>query len=91
LGDDAVEPLAYVPYVWSDQFDLRMTMAGEIREGDDMHVCRGSLEEGRCLVLFGREGRLTGAVGFRRSRRLNASLKMIAEDTSWEKAIASHS
>ncbi|HPG28830.1 MAG TPA: NAD(P)/FAD-dependent oxidoreductase, partial [Myxococcota bacterium] len=32
------EDFAPVPYVWTDQFDLRIAIAGELREGDAMHV-----------------------------------------------------
>ena len=54
VGRDAeLEPLAQVPYVWTDQFELRLAIAGEVPQDGEMHVCHGSLEEGRFLVLFG--------------------------------------
>ena len=79
---------AQVPYVWTDQFELRLAVAGHIRPGAEMHVCKGSLEEERCLVLFGREGRLEGAVGLRRPRPLLGARKRIGEGISFEEAIA---
>ena len=87
LGEE-VGPFLHVPYVWSDQFELRMQIAGEVRDGDDMAVGLGSLEEGRCLVLFGREGKLTGAVGFKRARQLNEFRELIGESISWDDAVA---
>ena len=87
LHGPSVGPLEVVPYVWSDQFDMRIAIAGEIREGDDTHLCHGTLEEGRFLMLAGREGRLTGAVAFRRPRQLNAARRLIGEGASLADAI----
>ena len=42
LGEE-VGPFEHVPYVWTDQFDLRIQIAGEVREGDEMRVGLGSL------------------------------------------------
>lgn len=87
LGEE-VGAFEHVPYVWSDQFDLRMQIAGEVRDGDEMAIGLGSLEEGRCLVLFGREGKLTGAVGFKRARQLNEYRDLIGEGIGWNDAVA---
>jgi len=82
---------APIPYVWTDQFDLRIAIAGEIRDGDEMKICLGRIEDDRFLALFSREGRLVGAVGFKRPRQLNACRKAIAEGVSFDQAIADHS
>ena len=79
---------APIPYVWTDQFDLRIAIAGEIREGDEMRICQGQIEEDRFLALFGREGRLVAAVGFKRPRHLNACRKAIAAGVSFAQAVA---
>jgi 3-phenylpropionate/trans-cinnamate dioxygenase ferredoxin reductase subunit len=78
----------HVPYVWTDQFELRIQMAGETQPGDDMHVCLGTLEEGRCMVLFGRAGKLVAAVAFKRPRQLHDYRDLIGEGASWEQALA---
>lgn len=84
------EDFAPIPYVWTDQFDLRIAIAGEIQEGDEMHVCLGSLEEDRFLALFGRDGQLAAAVGFKRPRQLNGLRRKMAADggISFAEAIA---
>lgn len=86
------DDFAPVPYVWTDQFDLRIAIAGEIREGDEMHVCLGSIDEDRFLALFGREGKLAAAVGFKRPRQLNGMRRKMAEagGISFADAIAEH-
>ena len=85
------EDFAPIPYVWTDQFDLRIAIAGEIREGDEMQVCHGKLDEDRFLALFGRGDRLVAAVGFKRPRQLNACRQRIAEDIAFVDAIAENS
>lgn len=88
LKGPEVGAFVHVPYVWSDQFELRIQIAGEVRDGDEMTIGLGTLEEGRCLVLFGREGKLTGAVGFKRPRQLNEFRNLIGEGISWDDAVA---
>lgn len=87
-----VEPFAPVPYVWTDQFHLRIAMAGEIQEGDEMHVCLGDVEDDQFLALFGRDGQLSGAVGFKRPRQLNGLRRKMAAPggISFADAIAEH-
>ena len=86
---EAFEP---VPYVWTDQFHLRIAIAGEIQEGDEMHVCLGDVEDDQFLALFGRDGRLAAAVGFKRPRQLNGLRRKMAEPggISFADAIAEH-
>jgi len=85
------EEFAPIPYVWTDQFDLRIAIVGEVREGDEMQICHGKLDEDRFLALFGREDRLVAAVGFKRPRQLNACRKRIAEGIAFVDAVAEHS
>jgi len=88
-GDERAEPLAQVPYVWSDLFEMRLAMAGDVAGSDRMHVCQGSLDDERFLALFGRQGRLCAAVGLKRPRGLNECRGLIASGTSFESALAS--
>ncbi len=87
LHGPGVGGLDVVPYVWSDQFEMRIAIAGEPARGDRMELCHGSLEEGRFLALFGERGRLVGAVAFRRPRQLNAARKLIAEGAGVQDAL----
>ncbi|HVW33070.1 MAG TPA: oxidoreductase C-terminal domain-containing protein, partial [Acidimicrobiia bacterium] len=48
----------------------------------------GSVEERRCVALFGRDGRLFGALAFNRPRLLMRYRKLLAAKTSFEDAIA---
>ncbi len=79
---------APIPYVWTDQFDLRIAIAGEVRDGDTMQICHGRIEDDRFLALFGRGDLLVAAVGFKRPRQLNACRKAIAAGVSFTQALA---
>ena len=86
-GDDA-EPFAPVPFVWSDQYDTKIQTVGLVGADDEIEIAHGSLEERRFVALFGRAGRLTGALGFSRPRQVMQYRRMIAERASWDDALA---
>jgi len=90
LVDDTVsaEPFAPVPFVWSDQYDVKIQVVGSIRGDDEVAVADGSLDDHRFVALFGRGGRLVGALGFTRPRIVMQYRKLIAERASWADALA---
>jgi NADPH-dependent 2,4-dienoyl-CoA reductase/sulfur reductase-like enzyme len=85
---EALEPFAPVPYFWSDQYDTKIQFLGRAAPDDAMAVVDGSLAEGRFVALFGRAGRLVGALAFNRPRQLMAYRRLIAGATSWDDALA---
>jgi len=89
LGDDSdAEPFAPVPFVWSDQYDVKIQVAGHVRGDDRIKVVDGSLDERRFVAAVGRGDRLVGAVGFSRPRVLMQYRRLVAEGTSWDDALA---
>lgn len=88
LAGEGAEPYAPVPFVWSDQYDLKIQSAGRIRPDDEMAVVHGSLEERRFVALFGRKGRLEGALAINRVRQLMGYRRMMREGATWEQALA---
>ncbi len=87
-GDAGARPFAPVPFVWSDQYDLKIQIAGHLHPSDRMQVVDGSLDERRFVALFGRAGRLVGAVAVNRVRSLMAYRRMLREETGFEEALA---
>jgi NADPH-dependent 2,4-dienoyl-CoA reductase/sulfur reductase-like enzyme len=85
-----VEPFAPVPFVWSDQYDRKIQTVGVVSaEADvDVHIAHGTLDERQFVALFGRGGRLMGALGFNRPRFVMQYRRMIAERGSWDDALA---
>jgi len=59
-----------VPYVWSDQYDLKIQVIGLPDADDDLHVVDGSLASSRFVAVYSRQGTVTGAVGMGRPRQL---------------------
>jgi NADPH-dependent 2,4-dienoyl-CoA reductase/sulfur reductase-like enzyme len=87
-GDGDAEPFAPVPFVWSDQYDVKIQVAGHVRGDDRVEVVDGELSEMRFVAAVGRAGRLVGAVGFSRPRVLMQYRRLIAERASFEDALA---
>jgi 3-phenylpropionate/trans-cinnamate dioxygenase ferredoxin reductase component len=67
-----------VPYVWSDQFGVKIQVLGLPRPDDDVVVVEGEVDSRRFVALYGREGRLEGVVGFSRPRHV-MSLRPLLE------------
>jgi NADPH-dependent 2,4-dienoyl-CoA reductase/sulfur reductase-like enzyme len=86
-GPAAGMPFAPVPFVWSDQYDAKIQCAGRPKADDEIRVVHGSLEERRFVALFGRKGRLSGAVAFNRARLLMKYRRMMHDAASWEAAL----
>jgi len=68
LAGQGAQPFASVPFFWSDQYGVKIQMAGRPLPTDEVHVAHGSEAEGRFVVLYGRAGRLVAALGFNRAR-----------------------
>ena len=67
-GDGGGAPFTPVPFVWSDQYDKKIQIAGRIEGADETRLVDGSLEERRFVMLFGSKGRLRGVLGINRPR-----------------------
>lgn len=67
-GDAGGAPFTSVPFVWSDQYDRKIQVAGRIEGADETRIVDGSLAERRFVMLFGSGGRLRGVLGINRPR-----------------------
>jgi 3-phenylpropionate/trans-cinnamate dioxygenase ferredoxin reductase component len=74
-------PYHAAPWFWSDQFDLRLQMAG-LPAGHDRVVVRGSPEAGKFSVFYFTEGRLRAVDSVNRPADHLAARKMIGAGTS---------
>jgi len=57
---DEPKPLAAVPYFWTDQYGLRLQALGLPAPTDEFAVVAGSLESGKFLAHYLRDGIVTG-------------------------------
>jgi 3-phenylpropionate/trans-cinnamate dioxygenase ferredoxin reductase subunit len=89
VDDDAdAVPFEPVPWFWSDQYDRKIQLAGRVRADDETHLATGSLEERRFAVLYGRDDKLVGVLGFNRPRHVMQYKTMIQDGVSFADAIA---
>ncbi|MEV7341097.1 FAD-dependent oxidoreductase [Streptomyces sp. NPDC093544] len=82
-GPEAATPFTTVPYVWSDQYDLRIQIHGRTRGTDQFRVMEGSLTERRFTALYGRNGHVHAAIGINMMRPLRSLRPLVAARTPW--------
>jgi NADPH-dependent 2,4-dienoyl-CoA reductase/sulfur reductase-like enzyme len=85
--DEAAEPFAPVPFVWSDQYDVKIQCAGRFSADDRMEVVSGSLDSRRFVAIFERGGRISGVLGFSEPRRVMQYRRLVAERASFDAAL----
>jgi 3-phenylpropionate/trans-cinnamate dioxygenase ferredoxin reductase component len=78
-GSGEAPPYSPVPYFWSDQFGVKMQLAGRALPGDAVSLVDGSLEERRFVALYRREGKLTAVLGWNRPRIVMQHRKELRE------------
>lgn len=61
-GPDEIGPFAPVPYFWSDQFGRKLQFVGTCGDGDEFQVVEGSVDEGRWVAAYGRDGATVAAL-----------------------------
>ncbi len=72
-------PAVQVPWFWTDQFDVKMQMAG-LSAGHDQAVVRGNPDTGRSFAVFYlREGTLIAVDAVNRAPEFMMSKQLIAE------------
>jgi 3-phenylpropionate/trans-cinnamate dioxygenase ferredoxin reductase subunit len=87
-GPEGARPYAPVPFVWSDQYDRKIQMAGRVGPDCEVRIVHGSPQERRFVALYGRQGRLVGAVALNRARQLMGFRRQIREGVAFETAVA---
>jgi 3-phenylpropionate/trans-cinnamate dioxygenase ferredoxin reductase subunit len=87
LRDEPAAPFAPVPFVWSDQYDVKIQCAGRFGGDDRMEVVAGSLDERRFVAIFERHGRISGVLGFSQARLVMQYRRMIGEQASFDAAL----
>ncbi|MDQ3470280.1 MAG: FAD-dependent oxidoreductase [Actinomycetota bacterium] len=82
-------PSAYapVPFVWSDQGRHRLQFLGRAGPADDVRVVVGAPAERAFLALYGRAGRLRGALGVNLPRLVMPYRRLLVDEVSWDEAL----
>ncbi|WP_328315687.1 NAD(P)/FAD-dependent oxidoreductase [Streptomyces sp. NBC_00388] len=71
-GPGGAMPFAPVPYVWSDQYDLKIQIYGATRDAESVRIVEGSTASRKLVALYGRNGRVCGVAGVNMSRAVRS-------------------
>lgn len=66
-----------VPYVWSDQYEQMIQLAGRIGPDEELRLIEGDLDQGPVVVVYEREGRPVGVLGIDSPRRFTRLRKAL--------------
>jgi 3-phenylpropionate/trans-cinnamate dioxygenase ferredoxin reductase subunit len=84
--DEDPQPFRPIPYVWSDQYDLKIQSVGFYAAEDDVTLLKVGPKE-RTLAIYGRRAALTGAVGFSAAPQVMKLRRLLTEHASVQEAI----
>jgi NADPH-dependent 2,4-dienoyl-CoA reductase/sulfur reductase-like enzyme len=85
---DAPTAYAPVPFFWSDQYDRRIQFLGRAGAEDEVRIVSGSVEERKFLALYGRGGRLRGALGLNVPKLVMPYRRLLEARATWDEALA---
>src|SRR6056297_1143150 len=88
---EPLEPSAPLPFFWSDQFEHRIQFLGRAAVDDEVRVVAGSVADAKFLTLFGRNGKLHGALGVNAPRWVMPTRKLFLDHATWDEAVAATS
>lgn len=86
------QPYSSVPFVWSDQYDARIQIAGHPDADDDVEVLVGSAAEGpdsdrSFLAGYRRNGRLSAVMALDAIRPFVRFRRLLASHPTWDEAL----
>jgi len=76
-----------LPYIWSDQFGKKIQIVGHLNPDDQIHLAKGSLEDGKFLTVIERHGQLVGAIGVGMVPAIVQARALLAEPISIGEAV----
>jgi 3-phenylpropionate/trans-cinnamate dioxygenase ferredoxin reductase component len=89
LSDDESAPeFSTVPFVWSEQYGIKIQAAGRFSGEDRMEVVHSGTDDARLVAIFERHGRISGVIGFSEPRRVMQYRRLIGAGTFFDEALA---
>lgn len=83
LAGEAATPFTTVPYVWSDQYDLKIQMYGSTRGAEHIRVVEGSVADRALVALYGTGDVVRGAVAVNMARAARTYRSHVTAGSSW--------
>jgi NADPH-dependent 2,4-dienoyl-CoA reductase/sulfur reductase-like enzyme len=87
LHGETATPYQPVPYFWSDQYDMKLQVAGLPSADSEVVIAHGALDERRFVALYGSAGRLTAVVTGNWPRLLAQYRRLLMQQAAWEAAL----
>ena len=85
--DDSAPEFSTVPFVWSEQYGIKIQAAGRFSGEDRMEVVYGSTDDARFVSIFERQGRISGVIGFSEPRRVMQYRRLIGAGAPFDDAL----
>lgn len=85
------QPYSAVPFFWSDQYGKRIQFIGRAAGDDDVRIVKGSIADRSFLALYGKDGRLRGALGLAMPKPLMQCRKFLVDRLSFDEALVAAS
>jgi NADPH-dependent 2,4-dienoyl-CoA reductase/sulfur reductase-like enzyme len=79
IAGSEMGPLSAVPYVWSDQFGVKIQIAGRPSDHASFTLAGGRLDGDRFVGVYSEDDVVVGAVSFNNPRGIAQARKLIAE------------
>jgi 3-phenylpropionate/trans-cinnamate dioxygenase ferredoxin reductase subunit len=88
LSGSSSGPLSMVPYFWSDQYGRKIQMLGHPQPTDTITRVAGSVDDGKWLAVYSRDGVATGLIGLNQPRGLMLSKPIVDSHLTLDDALA---
>jgi len=72
-----VQPFAPLPYFWSDQYDVKLQVHGQLSDGAEIAIEDGSPADGKFVALFRQDGAPVAVLGWNSPARLIRYRKLL--------------
>ena len=86
VAPDEAQPYDSVPFVWSDQYDARIQIAGHPDADDHVEVLVGDDGDNSFLAGYRRDGRLTAVMSLNAIRPFVRFRRLLAGHPTWDEA-----
>ena len=87
LAPDEAQPYDSVPFVWSDQYDARIQIAGHPDADDHAEVLVGADSDDSFLAGYRRDGRLSGVMSLNAIRPFVRFRRLLTAHPTWDEAL----
>ena len=87
VAPDEAQPYDSVPFVWSDQYDARIQIAGHPDADDHVEVLVGSQSDDSFLAGYRRDNRLTAVMSLNAIRPFVRFRRLLAGHPTWPEAL----